>query len=165
MKKLLRSFNQILEERFIPSRLLEEEDRLTFMLPDLIPETEIYGDITFLPLPEEMKGIRLIRLEFDCMALGPLSPAQKTDLMSASSMLNAAIPMGSFFLAPDKEGVPAELIFHQELLFSALTADKTLLESLDQGFAAACTVLQSAAPLLLSFARGELTKEAFLERL
>ena len=45
MKTLLRSFNQILEERVIPSRLLEEEDRLTFMLPELIPEAEIYGDI------------------------------------------------------------------------------------------------------------------------
>ncbi len=165
-KVVLTRLEKYFTEKQIAAKIIDEGQRLTVLLTELAEGTEIYGDIWFPPVAEENGDFSLLALEFEVEDTSDLDDAQAMDLMVGSAIMNGAVPMGGFGVTTNEDGdrLTCLTFRHMLPLIPAFSEDQ-IYATAEKTFFAMATVMKDAIPDLLALARGELSKEEFLQRL
>ena len=163
---VLSRLEKMFGDSMIAARMEEDDTRLTVLLTGLVPDTEIYGDLFFPPVAKEIGDFKLFACEFELMDASGLEAEPGLDLMCACAMMNAAIPLGGFGVTKNEDSdTLQDLVFRYPLPLTASCTEDQVYAACENTFFALAAVLENAAPDLIALAKGEITRDEFLEKL
>ena len=168
MKDTLEKLSKELSDIKIPSKLTEEGDMLTLLLPEGIAGPDVYGYVFYVPLSEDDDENGYWMLSFDLSDTSKLDEDEWQKLASAVSMINPVLYAGGYALTgytPATETKPEtkNLIYRLSLPIAFKPEKEWLLQELMHSIKVSAAVLKKSAPLLLDVAEGKISMKELLE--